>query len=133
MTSNNEIIAEVIEILGDGRYKLNCDDGINRIGLARGTMRRRTFLNTGDKVVLQLLKLETHNIISKVGVERVESVERKNDIPYDENMLYAIIRQQEIHTEECIELRKTLIQLKEQHEQHSKEMKDLIQKLHYNK
>ena len=68
MTSNNEIIAEVIEILGDGRYKLNCDDGINRIGLARGTMRRRAWIQIGDKVVIHLREFETYkcDIISKM-------------------------------------------------------------------
>lgn len=68
MTSNNEMIAEVIQMLGDGRCKLKCSDEINRIGLIRGTMRRRTFLNTGDKVVIHLLEFETHkcDIISKM-------------------------------------------------------------------
>ena len=28
-----EKIAEVIEVLGDGRWGLNCDDGTKRIGL----------------------------------------------------------------------------------------------------
>ena len=68
MTLNNEMIAEVIQMLGDGRYKLNCDDGINRIGLVRGTMRRRAWIQIGDKVVIHLREFETHkcDIISKM-------------------------------------------------------------------
>ena len=35
MISNNEIIAEFIEMLGDGRCKLKCSDKIDRIGLLK--------------------------------------------------------------------------------------------------
>lgn len=68
MTSNNEMIAEVIQMLGDGRCKLKCYDGINRIGLIRGTMRRRAWIQIGDKVVIHLREFETHkcDIISKM-------------------------------------------------------------------
>lgn len=60
MTSTNKMIAEVIQMLGDGRWKLKCNDGINRIGLIRGTMRRRASIQMSDKVVIQLHEFETH-------------------------------------------------------------------------
>ena len=68
MTSNNEMIAEVIQMLGDGRCKLKCSDEINRIGLIRGTMRRRAWIQIGDKVVIHLREFETYkcDIISKM-------------------------------------------------------------------
>ena len=68
MTSNNEMIAEVIKMLGDGRYKLKCNDEIDRIGLLRGSLRRQLNLQMGDKVVIQLREFETHkcDIISKM-------------------------------------------------------------------
>ena len=69
MTSNNEIIAEVIEMLGDGRYKLNCDDGINRIGLLRGSLRRHLNLQMGDKVIIKLLEFE---------IKKCEIISKKN-------------------------------------------------------
>ena len=58
---------EVIQMLGDGRYKLKCNDKINRIGLLRGSLRRQLNLQIGDKVVIQLREFETHkcDIISK--------------------------------------------------------------------
>ena len=59
--------AEVIQILGDGRYKLKCSDGIDRIGLARGLVRRRA-VKEGDKVIIQLRDFEFNkcDIISKI-------------------------------------------------------------------
>ena len=68
MISNNEIIAEFIEMLGDGRCKLKCSDKIDRIGLLRGSLRRHLNLQMGDRVVIQLREFETHkcDIISKM-------------------------------------------------------------------
>lgn len=59
--------AEVIQILGDGRYKLKCSDGIDRIGLARGLV-RRTGIKEGDKVIIQIRDFEFKqcDIISKI-------------------------------------------------------------------
>ena len=79
---------------------------------------------------------KTCNRIQKTPTDN----ESKNDITHDGNILYALIRQQEIHKEESAELKKILIQqqeqmkeqqeqMKEQQEQHSKEMKDLIPQL----
>ena len=68
MTSNNEMIAEFIKMLGDGRCNLKCSDEINRIGLLRGSLRRHLNLQMGDKVVIKLREFETHkcDIISKM-------------------------------------------------------------------
>ena len=59
---------EVIQILGDGRYKLKCSDGIDRIGLARGLVRRRLWIKESDKVIIQLRDIEFNkcDIISKI-------------------------------------------------------------------
>lgn len=53
-----EKIAEVIKVLGDGRWGLKCDDGIKRIGLVRGVLRRHLNIEIYDKVVIQLLEYE---------------------------------------------------------------------------
>lgn len=37
--------AQVQKMLGDGRAALSCYDGVARIGLIRGTMRRRVWIN----------------------------------------------------------------------------------------
>ena len=58
-----EKIAEVIDVLGDGRWGLMCDDGIKRIGLARGLIRRHLKLEKYDKVVIQLLEHEPNKCV----------------------------------------------------------------------
>tara|TARA_B100000902_G_C27277953_1_gene899927 strand:+ start:1606 stop:1812 length:207 start_codon:yes stop_codon:yes gene_type:complete len=60
--------AEIISSLGDGRWGLKCEDGIKRVGLLRGTMRRRVATQLGDIVVIQLREYEYNkcDIISKV-------------------------------------------------------------------
>ena len=48
---------EIIKILGDGRYEVDCNDGIKRIGLCRGIIRRHLNIQPGDKVVMELIQL----------------------------------------------------------------------------
>jgi len=52
------MIGEIIKHIGDGRYEIKCGDGIKRIGLARGTMRRRACLKLGDTVEIELRDFE---------------------------------------------------------------------------
>lgn len=68
MTLDNEITAEVIQYIGDGRYKIKCNDDVNRIGLIHGILRRRINLVIGDKVKIQMRELEPTkcDIISKI-------------------------------------------------------------------
>jgi len=60
--------AEIISSLGDGRWELKCEDGIKRVGLLRGTTRRRVATQLGDIVLIQLREYEYNkcDIISKV-------------------------------------------------------------------
>ena len=58
-----EKIAEVIEVLGDGRFGLKCDDDIKRIGLARGVIRRHNNIKIYDKVVIQLQEYEPNKCV----------------------------------------------------------------------
>jgi initiation factor 1A len=49
---------EIIKILGDGRYGINCYDKTKRIGLARGVRRRHMSLQVGDTVEVTLREFE---------------------------------------------------------------------------
>ena len=44
--------AQVQKMLGDGRAALSCYDGVARVGLIRGTMRRRVWINMVSKLLL---------------------------------------------------------------------------------
>ena len=43
--------AQVLRMLGDGRLALQCYDDVARVGLIRGTMRRRVWINTVSTVI----------------------------------------------------------------------------------
>ena len=49
---------EIINIMGDGRYGIKCDDGIKRIGLLRGKLRRIINPQLGVKVDIELRDFE---------------------------------------------------------------------------
>ena len=52
------MIGEIIKERGDGRYDIKCEDGTNRIALARGTIRRRLMIKLGDTVEVTLREFE---------------------------------------------------------------------------
>tara|TARA_B110000858_G_scaffold198298_1_gene263828 strand:+ start:2910 stop:3419 length:510 start_codon:yes stop_codon:yes gene_type:complete len=39
-------------ILGNGRFKVNCMDGIERLGIISGKLRKRTWINNNDLVLI---------------------------------------------------------------------------------
>lgn len=49
---------EIIKILADGRYEINCYDKTKRIGLASGVRRRHMSLQVGDTVEIELKDFE---------------------------------------------------------------------------
>lgn len=78
--------ATVIKTLGDGRFQLECKDGINRLGLVRGKMRKRVWVNEGDIVLVGLRDYEDNkaDIIHKytqdeakklVNIKEIEKIE----------------------------------------------------------
>ena len=46
--------AKVLKKYGDLRFDILCDDGKNRIGVARGKFRKRNWINIGDIVLVSL-------------------------------------------------------------------------------
>ena len=46
--------AYVTKMLGDGRLKINCSDGTERMGIIRGKMRKRVWIAVGDLVLISL-------------------------------------------------------------------------------
>jgi initiation factor 1A len=59
--------AQVTKMLGGGRVSLQCYDGVTRMGLIRGTMRRRVWINTVSpptvsqrRFLMPIIRHETH-------------------------------------------------------------------------
>jgi translation initiation factor 1A len=48
-----EILAVVTEMLGDGRMRVECDDGKIRIGRVIGKLRKRVWIRVGDLVLVK--------------------------------------------------------------------------------
>ena len=45
------VYAVVAEVKGHGHFKLVCNDGVERLGVLRGNMRRRVWVNMNDMVL----------------------------------------------------------------------------------
>ena len=43
----NELIGQVTAVKGSGRFDIRCIDGVNRVGILRGTMRKKVWINHG--------------------------------------------------------------------------------------
>ena len=54
----SEEYAQVIKILGDGRFECNCADGVKRIAHVRGKMRKRIWIANGDIILVSLRDFE---------------------------------------------------------------------------
>jgi len=49
----NELIGQVTATKGNGRFDIKCIDGVSRIGILRGTMRKRVWINHLDLVLIE--------------------------------------------------------------------------------
>ncbi|MBY8984571.1 MAG: translation initiation factor eIF-1A [Candidatus Lokiarchaeota archaeon] len=56
---NGEMFARVIEILGQERMFVFCEDGKRRIGRIRGKIKKRVWVRKGDLVVINPWAFET--------------------------------------------------------------------------
>ena len=51
---NGQEYAKIEKVLGDGRFECVCSDDKTRIGIVRGSMRRRVWLSLGNIVLVSL-------------------------------------------------------------------------------
>ena len=49
----NELIGQVSAVKGSGRFDIRCIDGVNRIGILRGKMRKQIWINHLDLVLIE--------------------------------------------------------------------------------
>ena len=49
----NELIGQVTAVKGSGRFDIRCIDGVSRIGILRGTMKKRVWINHLDLVLIE--------------------------------------------------------------------------------
>ena len=75
--------AIVTKLLGDSRISLKCYDEINRIGLIRGTMKKRVWISVGDLVLVTLREFEDQkcDIIHKYNQDEARILQAMGELP----------------------------------------------------
>eukprot|EP01013_Petalomonas_cantuscygni_P025444 TRINITY_DN473_c0_g2_i1.p1 TRINITY_DN473_c0_g2~~TRINITY_DN473_c0_g2_i1.p1 ORF type:complete len:280 (+),score=85.41 TRINITY_DN473_c0_g2_i1:78-842(+) len=83
VAEEQQTYARVTKMLGGGRVWLQCQDGRERLGVIRGKMRRRVWVNNGDVVLLALRDFQDDkaDIISKFRPEEVEKLVKLRHVP----------------------------------------------------
>ena len=79
----SEEYAQVIKILGDGRFECNCADGVKRIAHVRGKMRKRIWIANGDIILVSLRDYEPEkcDVIEKYKEKEVAKLKKAGEIP----------------------------------------------------
>ena len=79
----SEEYAQVIKILGDGRFECNCADGVKRIAHVRGKMRKRIWIANGDIILVSLRDFEPEkcDVVEKYKEKEVAKLKKAGEIP----------------------------------------------------
>ena len=83
MKDESEEYAQIVKILGDGRFQCKCADGIDRVAHVRGKMRKRIWLANGDIILVSLRDFEPEkcDVIEKYKEKEVAKLKKENEIP----------------------------------------------------
>ena len=85
----NEEYAQIIKILGDGRFQCKCSDGIDRIARIRKKMFKKVWVKTGDIILISLREYEKDkcDIIDLYNEKEVEKLktEQANEMSFISN------------------------------------------------
>ena len=79
----SEEYAQIIKILGDGRFQCKCADGIERIAHVRGKMRKRIWLANGDIILVSLREFENEkcDVVEKYKEKEVAKLKNAGETP----------------------------------------------------
>jgi translation initiation factor 1A len=70
------------KMLGDGRIKAQCGDGKDRIGIIRGKMRKKVWINPGDLILLGLRDFQDAkaDVIHKYSPEETRKLKKLGEV-----------------------------------------------------
>lgn len=89
-TPGTSMYAKATTILGNGRMRVACSDGSERLARVRGSMRRRDYVRAGDMVLVTLRDFEDKvDIIFKYRPAEVAQLQR-----YDAGFLRLVAGQE---------------------------------------
>ncbi|MEZ0320126.1 MAG: translation initiation factor eIF-1A [Pyrobaculum sp.] len=83
-----ELLGKVVEMLGDGRFKVICADGVVRVARLPGRLRRKLWLKAGDYVVVALWDFdkEKGDIVHKYDKRDLDELRRRGFAEAVENL-----------------------------------------------
>jgi len=79
----NESIGQVSRANGNGRFSVRCIDGVTRLGILRGTMRKRVWIHRLDLLLIEPWDFETDkcSILHKYDDDEYEKLKILGYIP----------------------------------------------------
>ncbi|KAK4248880.1 hypothetical protein VTI28DRAFT_2067 [Corynascus sepedonium] len=75
--------AQVLKMLGNGRLEAMCFDGVKRLGLIRGKLRKKIWINNGDIILVSLREYqdEKGDVILKYSADEARSLKAYGELP----------------------------------------------------
>jgi len=75
--------AQVVKMLGNGRLDAMCFDGVRRLANIRGKLRKKTWINTGDIILLSLRDFQDDkgDVIQKYSADEARSLKAYGELP----------------------------------------------------
>ncbi len=80
LPKKGEVFAVVIEMLGAGKMRGQCEDGFTRICRVRGKIKKRVWIRTGDLILVEPWKVQSNeraDIIWKYTPTQANWLKRK--------------------------------------------------------
>ncbi|KAG1163128.1 hypothetical protein G6F37_001498 [Rhizopus arrhizus] len=75
--------AQVVKMLGNGRVEAQCFDGVKRLALIRGKLRKKVWINQGDIVLLSLREFqdEKADVIQRYNPDEARQLKAYGELP----------------------------------------------------
>ncbi|CEP08429.1 hypothetical protein [Parasitella parasitica] len=75
--------AQVLKMLGNGRVEAQCFDGVKRLALIRGKLRKKVWINQGDIVLLSLREFqdEKADVIQRYNPDEARQLKSYGELP----------------------------------------------------
>ena len=75
--------AQVVQILGNSRFQVQCFDGVVRLGHIRGNMRNKVWIKLSDFVLVSLRDFQDNkcDVIMKYTTEEVRNLKSYGELP----------------------------------------------------
>ncbi|KAG2230372.1 hypothetical protein INT48_007667 [Thamnidium elegans] len=74
---------QVLKMLGNGRVEAQCFDGVKRLALIRGKLRKKVWINQGDIVLLSLRDFqdEKADVIQRYNPDEARQLKSYGELP----------------------------------------------------